>query len=138
MPGLENSGQEVGIRTRTVAFTGRDAANYNTFLMEPNVGLAPTTRSLQNCRSTIELVRLVRAAGIAPAIPYFVATTPRSVNRMVGVEPTTVRRKVPSIISAVALPLSYTRDGLRELLESSREKVTIFAGFVKNYFYART
>ena len=44
------NGQEAGICTRTVSFTGRDAANYTTILnkMEPLVGLAPTITSLQN------------------------------------------------------------------------------------------
>src|SRR5712691_336001 len=49
-------GQEAGICTRTVSFTGRDAANYTTILMEPLVGLAPTNTSLRNsscgCRGT--------------------------------------------------------------------------------------
>ena len=35
-------GQEAGIRTRTVSFTGRDAADYTTILMGPLVGLAPS------------------------------------------------------------------------------------------------
>ena len=35
-------GQEDGIRTRTVSFTGRDAAGYTTILLEPLVGLAPS------------------------------------------------------------------------------------------------
>lgn len=41
-------GQEAGIRTRTVSFTGRDAANYTTILMDPLVGLAPTNSGLRN------------------------------------------------------------------------------------------
>ena len=43
-------GQEAGICTRTVSFTGRDAANYTTILMQmdPLVGLAPTNSGLQN------------------------------------------------------------------------------------------
>jgi hypothetical protein len=44
-------GQEAGVCTRTVSFTGRDAADYTTILilnLEPLVGLAPTNSGLRN------------------------------------------------------------------------------------------
>ena len=41
-------GQEAGIRTLTVSFTGRDAAGYTTIPLEPLVGLAPTNTGLRN------------------------------------------------------------------------------------------